>query len=127
MELIHNIKSLSFGIFDFLKILQKLGNVLSFRKCFGMFDVFVKVIVIFNIGFGFVVLKSIWWHGLKLFLDIFPSSSVVVRRRRPSSSSSSVVVVVVRRRRRPSSSSSSSSSVVVVLRRRLGFEGVSRA
>ena len=30
------------------------------RKCFGCFGVFVKEIVIFNIGFGFVVLDSIW-------------------------------------------------------------------
>ena len=82
-----------------------------FRECFVLFGVFVKGIVIFNIGFGFVVFKSIWWHGLKICLDIFPSSSVVVvRRRRPSSSS---VVVVVRRR-----PSSSSSSVGVVRRRR---------
>ena len=42
-----------------------------FRKYFGIFDVFVKQIVIFNIGFGFVVLNSIWEHGLKMFFDIF--------------------------------------------------------
>ena len=30
------------------------------RKCFGFLGVCVKEIVIFNIGFGFVVFKSIW-------------------------------------------------------------------
>ena len=30
------------------------------RKYFGMFGYFVKEIVILNIGFGFVVLNSIW-------------------------------------------------------------------
>ena len=35
-----------------------------------MFGVFVKEIEVFNIGFGFVVLGSIWWHGLKMFFDI---------------------------------------------------------
>ena len=42
-----------------------------FRKYFGIFGVFVKQIVIFNIGFGFVVLNSIWEHGLKICFDIF--------------------------------------------------------
>ena len=31
-----------------------------FRMYFGFFGVFVKQIVIWNIGFGFVVLNSIW-------------------------------------------------------------------
>ena len=63
----------------------------KFRKYFGIFDVFIKEIVVFNIVFVFVVLDSIWWHGFFLFVfDIFPSSS-----------SSSAVVVVSRRRRRP--------------------------
>ena len=90
-----------------------------FRKYLGFFGVFVKEIVTFNIGFGFVVFKSIWWHGLKIVLEIFSSSSssVVVRRpssvvRRPSSvvRRPSSVIVVVRHRRRPS-------SVIVVVRR----------
>ena len=40
-----------------------------FRKCVGFFGVFVKEIVIFDIGFGFCVLNSIWEHGLKIFFD----------------------------------------------------------
>ena len=96
MKLIHN--TICFCFF----IDWQTFHCLKHRKCFGIFGVFVKEIVIFNIGFGFVVLESIWWHGLKIFLELFSSSS--------SSSSSSVVVVVVRRRR------PSSSSVVVVRR-----------
>ena len=34
---------------------------------FGIFGVFVKQIVIFNIGFGFCVFNSIWEHRLKIF------------------------------------------------------------
>ena len=37
------------------------------RKYFSMFGVFVKQIVIFNIGFGFCVFNSIWEHKLKIF------------------------------------------------------------
>ena len=39
---------------DILKKIKKFEGILTF------FGVFVKEIVIFNIGFGFVVLKSIW-------------------------------------------------------------------
>ena len=35
-------------------------EIFEFFRFFDFFDVFVKEIVIFNIGFGFVVLKSIW-------------------------------------------------------------------
>ena len=35
------------------------------KKYFGFFGYRVKEIVIFNIGFGFPVLNSIWWHGFK--------------------------------------------------------------
>ena len=31
-----------------------------FRKCFGIVGVFAKQIVILDIGYGFVVLNSIW-------------------------------------------------------------------
>ena len=31
--------------------------------------VFVKQIVILNIGFGFCIFNSIWEHGLKIFFD----------------------------------------------------------
>ena len=99
------------------------------KKYFGFWGVFVKQIGILNIGFGFVVLNSIWEHTLNVFLTLFlrrrrvpssssssvrpsvPSSSSVLCPSVPSSvpSSSSSVVVV----RRPSSS-----SVVVVVRRR---------
>ena len=41
-----------------------------FLKYFGFGGVFVKQIVIFYIGFGFVVLNSIWWLGLKICFDI---------------------------------------------------------
>ena len=37
--------------------------------CF--FGYFVKRIVILNIGFGFVVLNSIWEHGLNIWFDTF--------------------------------------------------------
>ena len=39
------------------------------RKCFGTFGVFVKEMVIFNMGFGLHVFNSIWEHGLKIFFD----------------------------------------------------------
>ena len=42
-----------------------------FRKYLGIFGVFVKQLVILNSVFGFVVLNSIWVHGLKMFFDIF--------------------------------------------------------
>ena len=42
-----------------------------FRKYFGILGVFVKQIVILNIVFGFVVLNSIWEHGLKTLFDNF--------------------------------------------------------
>ena len=34
-----------------------------------MLGVFVKQIVVFNIGFGFCVFNSIWEHRLKIFFD----------------------------------------------------------
>ena len=47
-------------IFQFLFFyFQKIKNP-KVRKYFGIFGVFVKEIVNFNIGFGFVVLNSIW-------------------------------------------------------------------
>ena len=52
------IKNRVFEKFGFLNISELLFSL--FRKCFGFFGVFVKEIVIFNIGFGFVVLNSIW-------------------------------------------------------------------
>jgi hypothetical protein len=36
------------------------------KTYFGFWGVFVKEIVTLNSVFGFVVLKSIWWHGLKI-------------------------------------------------------------
>ena len=53
----------SFFFFEFLR------NFLKVRTCFGMFGVFVKQIVISNIGFGFFVFNSIWEHRLKIFFD----------------------------------------------------------
>ena len=59
MEFIHNTKSkieflehLDFSFFN-----QKQNKK---RKCFGLFGVFVKELVTLNIGFGFVVVDSIW-------------------------------------------------------------------
>ena len=40
-------------------------------KYFVFFGYFVKEIVIVNSVFGFVVLNSIWWHGLKVSFDIY--------------------------------------------------------
>ena len=51
------IKNWVFENFGFFEIFE---FSVFFRKCVGFFDVPVKEIVIFNIGFGFVVLKSIW-------------------------------------------------------------------
>ena len=51
------IKIWVFETFGFLKFYKSFR---CFRKCFVFFGVFVKGIVIFNIVFGFVVLKSIW-------------------------------------------------------------------
>ena len=53
-----------------------LGGKLSiyfskFRKCFGIFGVFIQQIVVLNIGFGFCVFRSIWEHGLKQFFEHF--------------------------------------------------------
>ena len=55
-----------FEKFGFFLIFQ---NVRFLRKCFGILGVFVKEIIIFNIGFGLCVLNSIWEHGLKIFFD----------------------------------------------------------
>ena len=63
MELIRNTKqNIKFWkIFDFSKMFKNFtGKSPNSRKHFGIFDVFVKEIVSFNIGFGFVVLRSIW-------------------------------------------------------------------
>ena len=57
MERIHNTNK---GVFDIFRFSKKIQNVPNIRKCFGIVGVFVKAIVIFNIGFGFVVFKSIW-------------------------------------------------------------------
>ena len=46
-------------MFDFRNF-SKFEKHPSFRKRFGIVDVFVKEIVRLNIVFGFVVLKSIW-------------------------------------------------------------------
>ena len=62
MELIHNTElkngCLFFRFFE--KFTNRSPTIKTNRKYVGMFGVFVKEIVIFNIGFGFVVLKSIW-------------------------------------------------------------------
>ena len=57
-----------FTIFSFF---QKIQHVQSVRKYFGIVGVVVKEIVILNIVFGFVVLNSIWEHGLKQMFDRF--------------------------------------------------------
>ena len=60
MELIHNTK-LKFEFFEILRLLKKLQTFSKKnRKYVDFVGVFVKEIVTFNIGFGFVVLKSIW-------------------------------------------------------------------
>ena len=66
MELTHN-TNYKFGflnIFDlsniFVNVTKIFENNQTNRKYFGIVGVFVKEIVIFNIGFGFVVFKSIW-------------------------------------------------------------------
>ena len=53
MEFVHNTKSKN--IFDFRKIKQ-IESILAFV------GVFVKQIVILNIGYGFCVFNSIWEH-----------------------------------------------------------------
>ena len=45
------------------------------RKHFCIVDVFCTIIVILNIVFEFVVLNSIWEHGLKQMFDIFRKRS----------------------------------------------------
>jgi len=55
LYIIHN-RILSFWTFWIFEISPK--NQKS--KMFRLFGVFVKEIVLFNIGFGFVVFKSIW-------------------------------------------------------------------
>ena len=58
---------IKFGIFClFFYIFE---NFRKIRKYFGIVGVFVKEIVIFNIGFGFCVLNSILKHRLKIFSD----------------------------------------------------------
>ena len=52
------IKNWVFENFEFLKFSDFFFRFL--RKCFGFWGVFVKEIVIVNIGFGFLVLNSIW-------------------------------------------------------------------
>ena len=70
-----------FENFGFLKI----SNFFHFvRKYFGFFGVFVKEIVIFNIGFGFCVLNSIWEHRLKIFFDPKKSKKSTPRNRKKS-------------------------------------------
>ena len=54
----YKIKNWVFEIFGFLKFYDFCFQL--FRQCFGFFGVFVKGIVVFDIGFGFVVLESIW-------------------------------------------------------------------
>ena len=57
---------------DFLKKEKTIVRKCSFfccRKYFCMLGVFVKGIVIFNIGFGFCVFNSIFKHRLKIFFD----------------------------------------------------------
>ena len=56
----------NFGFLDFSKYFEKNR---FFRQCFGFLGVFVREIVIFNIGFGFCVLNSTWEHRLKIFFD----------------------------------------------------------
>ena len=49
-----------FENFGFLKNPKQSKTKSFVRKRFGFLGVFVKETVIFNIGFGFVVLESIW-------------------------------------------------------------------
>ena len=53
-----NFKNPKFSIFGNFEKYPKLEK--SCRKYFDIFGVFIKEIVTFNIGFGFVVLESIW-------------------------------------------------------------------
>ena len=52
-------------IFHFSKLFKNIESILAFV------GYFVEEIVILNIGFGFVVLKSIWEHCLKIVFDTF--------------------------------------------------------
>ena len=54
-------------MFDFSKSFQT-SKILKKRNV-GMFCVFVKEIVILNIGFGFWLFNSIWEHRLKISFD----------------------------------------------------------
>ena len=47
-------------VLNFSDVFENFPTNLTIKKCFGMFGVFVKETVTFNIGFGFVVLDSIW-------------------------------------------------------------------
>ena len=78
MKLIHNTKYK----FEFLKVFEHFRFI---RKCFGFFGVFVKEIVIFDIGFRFCVLSSIWEHRLKIFFDPQKSNKSTPRKNRKCS------------------------------------------
>ena len=53
-------KKLSFEEFQFFEKSPQIQTFSKFRKHFGVFDVFVKGIIFFNIVFGFSVFNSIW-------------------------------------------------------------------
>ena len=53
----------------FLKYFEIFEKFPNNRKYFGIVGVFVKEIIILNIGFGFCVFNSIWEHRLKIFFD----------------------------------------------------------
>ena len=53
----------------FFEMFRVFEHFPKFRKYFGILGVFVKEIVICNIGFGFCVLNSILEHRLKISFD----------------------------------------------------------
>ena len=69
-------------VFEIFQNISK--KIRFFRQCFGFFGVFVKGIVIFNIGFGFCVLNSIYRHGLKIFFDSKKSKKSTPQNRNKS-------------------------------------------
>ena len=64
----YTIKSWVFEHFRFFEIFHTNKIIWTY---FGIWGVFVKEVAILNIGFGFVVLNSIWWHGFKILFRHF--------------------------------------------------------
>ena len=82
LQNLHKIQNINYGTYTKYKIKNwAFEDVRCFRNVSNLFPkiesilallaYFVKVIIILNIGFGFVVLNSICEHGLKVYFEIF--------------------------------------------------------